>query len=114
MNISGFSKAIASGAMGVVAWGTAAATLLALIPNKQVAGVVAGLLLVVHFVQTFLVWLTKNEPIIDADFAAVQKIASMVSDWSGTLDELKSVVHQVISAVTGKPVTPAAPVSDGE
>ncbi len=106
MNISLYAKTITSAATGLVAWGTAAATLLALVPNKQVAGVVAGLLLLVHIVQSFLVWLTKNQSVIDADVEAAQKVIAVFSDWRGSLDELKKLLAQIATAFTG--TVPAA------
>lgn len=117
MNISAYAKTVASAATGIVAWGTAAATLLALVPDKRVAGVVAGLLLLVHFVQSFLVWLTKNQSTIDADVVAVQKIIGAFTDWRGSLDELKTLLAQIASAfTTGSPAvvppTPAALAAD--
>ncbi|MGW5519287.1 hypothetical protein [Nocardia africana] len=100
MNVNTYAKAVTSAATGIVAWGTAAATLLALVPDKRVAGVVAGLLLVVHFVQTFLVWLTKNENVIEADITAAQKVIGFLSDWRGSVDELKILLHQILGTIT--------------
>lgn len=112
MNISQYAKAAASAAGGIVAWGTAAATLFALVPDKRVAGVVTALLLIVHAVQSFSVWLTKNQTVIDADLEAVQKIVGAFSDWRGSLDELKTLLRQVTSAFAGTPSLPAASLAD--
>lgn len=103
MSISQYAKTAASVSGGVVAWGTAAAALFALVPDKRIAGAVAAILMIVHAAQSFSVWLTKNEPVIDADTSAVQRLVAMIKDWSGTLEELKTAVHQVVSALTGAP-----------
>ena len=107
MNINAYAKAVTSAATGIVAWGTAAAALLALVPDKRVAGIAAGLLLGVHFVQTFLVWLTKNESVIEADIAGAQKVIGFLSDWRGSVDEVKALLHQIIATMSGT----AAPVT---
>lgn len=106
MSISQYAKAAASVAGGIVAWGTAAATLFALVPDKRIAAIVTALLFIVHAAQSFSVWLTKNEPLIDAAAAGVQKIVSVVSNWSGTVDELKAIIHQLFDV--GQPVDSSA------
>ncbi|MEU6582807.1 hypothetical protein [Nocardia sp. NPDC046763] len=65
MSISQYSKTAISISGGVVAWGTETATLLELVPDKRAAAVAAALLFVVHSVQSFGVWLTKNEPMLE-------------------------------------------------
>jgi hypothetical protein len=103
MNISQYAKTAASVAGGIVAWGTAAATLFALVPDKRIATLVTVLLFIVHASQSFTVWLARNEPLVDAASEAVAKVVSMVTDWSGTIDELKAVVRKLFGEAPSTP-----------
>lgn len=106
MNLSSYAKSVTSVATSIVAWGTETAALLELVPDKRTAGIISGILLVVHVVQSFLVWFTKNETVIEADVAALQKIVAVFADWGGTFEELRALLRQFMPAVPGAP--PAA------
>lgn len=96
MSIDAYAKTASSVAGGIVAWGTAAATLFALVPDKRTAALVTGLLLIVHAAQSFSVWLTTNRPVIDADVSAVQSVLTAIGDWRGAVAELKTLIENIV------------------
>lgn len=108
MNLSQYAKAVTSAATGIVAWGTETAALLELVPDKRTAGVISGILLVVHIVQSGLVWFTRNETVIEADVAALQKIIAVFVDWHGSFDELRTLLRQFMPS--GAPPAAAVPI----
>lgn len=103
MNLSSYAKTVTSVATGIVAWGTETAALLELVPDKRTASIISGILLVVHVVQSFLVWFTKNETVIAADIAVMQKIVAVFADWHGSFDELRVLLRQFTPAMPDAP-----------
>jgi hypothetical protein len=69
-----------TGYTNVAAWSAETALALSLIPDKWAAAGASGVMLALHAVGTFLVWLAQSPRVVEADVDLVNEIVAAVKE----------------------------------